>query len=193
MANEVLVKNASATLAHLLFHSSVYVPTGNDVLTAESTTTVDLTLDEGGTGLTAAAAVNSDKVDLGAVRAARYSVFAAMEAFSAAGIGETMDLYWSPSFHATAALGNAGETSGVDGAWTGDGASTVAETVPQLQYIGSLVVTDSVLVHKGYVGTFSPIARHGSLVVVNSTAITMFATDDIESAVLMSPVIDEIQ
>ena len=189
MANEVLIKNG----VPLLFQSSVYVPTGNNVLTLETTTPVDLTLDEGGTGLSDAAAVNSDKVDLQATRAARYSVIAALEWFAAITAGLNVDFYWSPSQHSSAGIGNAGHPDGVDGAWTGDGGGTVAETVPQLQFIGSFITTDLQAVQIAYVGTFSPIARYGQLIVVNNSGTLLCGTDDIESGVLMTPLIDEVQ
>ena len=189
MSNDVLI----AEQTPLLFHSSVYVPTGNDVLTDLAATTVDLSMDEGGTGLSVGAAIGSDKVDLTALRAARYSVSAAIEFFAAIAAGEAVDFYWSPSFHSTAALGNPGELSGVDGAWTGDGGGTVAETIRQLQYIGTFITTDLQAVQKASVGVFSPRARHGTLVMVNNTATAICGTDDIESAVLMMPEVDQVQ
>ncbi len=187
--NDVLVKNGTL----LSFQSSVYVPTGNNDLTDETPTVVDLTMDEGGTGLSAGAAINSDQVDLGAARAARYSLKAAIEFFAAILVGSVVTFYWSSSQHSSVGVGNDGRTDGVDGPYTGDGGGDVAESVKQMQFIGRFKTTDLVGVQIANVGIFSPAARYGQLVVVNDTATVICGTDDIESSVLMTPLVDEIQ
>ena len=46
------------------FQSSVYSPTGVSDLSSGAPTVIDFTMDEGGTGLSDGAAINSDKLDL---------------------------------------------------------------------------------------------------------------------------------
>lgn len=190
--NEVLLKNAIAA-AVLTFKSSVYSPTAINDIDPASSTTVDLTLDEGGTGLADAAAINSDQVDLGTTRADSFRVHAALEWFAAVTAGKTVAFYWSPSNNSVVSDGNPGKPDGVDGAWTGDGGGTVAETVLQLQYIGSFITTDLIGVQIAEIGAFSPSARYGQLIVINNSGTLLCGTDDIESAVVMEPIIVDIQ
>lgn len=173
----------------ILFASSVHLPTGTSSLTSQTPEqTCDLTLDEGGTGLADTEAVNSDQCDLGATRAARFAVIAAIEWFSAITAGKFVEFWWAGSDNSNVANGNPGNPDGVDGAWTGDGGGTVAETVLQLQHIGNFVCTDLQGVQKADVGTFSPWFRYGQLIVRNTSGTIICGTDDIESSVLMSPI-----
>ncbi len=187
--NEVLIKGGT----QYSFQSSVYVPTGNSDLTTVSPTVVDLTLDEGGTGLSAGAAVNSDQVDLGAARPEQFTVTAAIEFFAAILAGSLVSFYWSYSENSAVGVGNVGNPDGVDGPYAGDGGGDVAESVKQMQLIGAFVTTDLVGVQKAKVGTFSPLGRFGQLIVVNDTATLICGTDDSESSVLMVGQITEIQ
>ena len=185
MANVVNTKTGT----EYSFQSASYSPTGVSDLSDGSPTVVDLTL----SSIAAAAAKNSDLVDLSQTRASRYTVIAAIEWFAAIVAGTPVDFYWSPSHNSSVTAGNPGNPDGVDGAWTGDGGGTVAETVNQLQYIGSFITTDLQGVQIAYVGSFSPAARYGQLIIVNNTATTLCGTDDIESSVLMAEILEEIQ
>ena len=185
MANEVLLK----TKIEYSFESSSYSPTGVSDLSSGTPTVVDLSL----SSITAGSAINSDQVDLGATRPDAFDFIAALEWFSAITAGGTVDFYWSPSANSNVANGNAGKPDGVDGAWTGDGGGTVAETVPQLQRIGSFVTTDLQGVQIAYIGRLFPKFQYGQLIVVNNSSATICATDDIESSVLAYGTIDEIQ
>jgi len=189
-----LVKVTQSTGADVFaFHSSVYVPTGNNIIVPASATVVDLTMDEGGTGLADGAAVNSDKVDLGATRPEWYNVYCAIEWFAAATVGDPTQMYWSPSENSSAGIGNPGSPDGVDGLYTGDGTSSVAEAVLQMQPIGVLVGTDLVGVQIARVGTFRPYHRFGQLIVLNNSGALMCGTDDVESAIVFSSVVADIQ
>ena len=183
MATDILIADGT----HYSFQSSVYVPTGNNDLTDASVTTVDLTLDEGATGLADGAAANSDQVDLGATRAQWFSFIAALEWHAAITAGKRVDFYWSPSYNSGVGLGNPGRPDGVDGVWTGDGGGTVLETVPQLQLIGSHITTDLQGVQISVISAaFSPAGRYGQLIVFNQSGTVLCGTDDIESSVLMT-------
>ncbi len=189
MSAEILQKTSD----EYSFHSSVYAPTGVSDLSDGSPTTVDLTLDEGGTGLADGSAINSDQVDLGATRPTQFVVIAAIEWFAAVVAGESVDFYWSPSAHSAVGTGNPGKPDGVDGAYTGDGGGTVAESVLQMIYIGSMLTTDLIGVQQAMVGVFSPLLRYGQLIVVNNSGTLICGTDDIQSSILMAGIVDESQ
>ncbi len=118
---------------------------------------------------------------------------AALEYFTAIGAGNVIIFYWSWSDNSVVSDGNPGKPDGVDGAWTGDGTGTELETVKQLQYIGTFTTTPLQGVQIADVGVFAPKARYGQLIVFNESGILLCGTDDIESAVLMSPIVDDIQ
>lgn len=185
MANEILGKLKT----EWSFQSASYVPTGVSDLSSGTPTVVDLTL----SSIAAAAAVNSDQVDLGATLPQVIDVTAAIEWFAAVTAGGLVDFYWSPSNNSSVSAGNPGKPDGVDGAYTGDGGGTVAESVPQMDWIGSMVVTDLVGVQIAYIGAFEPRHRYGQLIVVNNTSTTLCGTDDIESSVLFSGYTQEVQ
>lgn len=185
MPSEALLK----TKAEYSFHSASYSPTGNNALSSGSPTTVDLTM----ASLADGSAINSDQVDLGATRATEYFLLGAIEWFAAVAAGGRVDFYWSASSHSTVTIGNAGRTDGVDGAYTGDGGGTVAESVKQMIRIGAFITTDLVGVQIATIGSFFAPTQYGQLVVVNSSGTTICGTDDIESAILMTALVVEGQ
>jgi len=188
MANEVLLK----TKIEYSFESSSYSPTGNNDLSSGTPTVVDLLMAASG-GIADTEAMNSDQVDLGATRPQAFAVTAAIEWFAAVTAGGTVDFYWSPSGHSSVGIGNPGRPDGTAGDYTGDGGGTVAESVLQMILIGSLTTTDLVGVQIGYVGSFSPPNQYGQLIVVNNSGTTLCGTDDIESSILFTGLVDEIQ
>lgn len=189
MPNEVLVK--SGTQISFADHVGDFSPTAANVIEAGTPTNVDLTL----ASLADGAGVNSDKVDLGATRAPRYSVDACLEFAATPTAGEVVELYWSPSHNATAANGNPGRADGVDGAYTGDGGGTLAESVLQMQLVGTFVCTDLPTATNpqiAHIGVFEPAARYGQLIVKNESGAALHI-DDVEMNIVMTPIIDEIQ
>lgn len=187
MANEVLQK--VGTQLCFANHAGDFSPAAGTSLEVGTPTDVEFAL----SGVTAGAARNSTKFDFGATRARQYSIMAAIEFFSAPAAGGTVDLYLAPSPQSAAGNGNAGLADGSDGAWTGDGGGTVAETVRQLQYIGQFVATDLVGIQVAFCGTFEPAFRYAQLIAVNNTSVTLAATDDVETHVIIEPVKDEVQ
>ena len=121
------------------------------------------------TSVANAAARQSVKLDLGATRAREYDVFADVEMAATPTAGNPIDLYWGPSSSATAGTDNPGNMTGTDAAYAGY-SSNLTATLPQLQFIGSLVLTAqaTATVQIGYVGRFSPAQRYGNLAVVNN-------------------------
>lgn len=178
------------------FQSSVYVPTGvSDMEDFLTPTVVDLTLDEGGTGLADNAAANSDQVDIGGADGLlpkKLTFSGSIEWFAAISAGGNVDFYWSGSNHSGVGTGNPGKPDGVDGEYTGDGGGTVAESVKQMEFIGSFITTDLQGVQQAEIGTISPKHRYGQLIVVNSSGTTVCGTDDIESSILAVDTTDDI-
>jgi len=189
MANEVLVKQGT----QIVFGAAAtWNPADNGTNFAEG----DAITDEMGMSATAdAAGIQSIKIDLGATRAAQYSVMAAFDFTGETPTTGTVDLYWAPSISGTQATGNVAGNSGADAACP-DGPTTtgitIAEFVLQCQYIGSLETTNDATVQAGYVGTFSAIHRYGQMIMVNNANDAMEA-DEVECHIVMNPLIDEIQ
>jgi hypothetical protein len=125
-----------------------------------------------------AAARQSVKLDLGATRSEWYDAFVDVEIAATPTAGATIDLYWAPSSSATAATDNGANVTGTDAAYAGY-SSNLTASLPQLQYIGSLVTTAQATstVQKGWAGRFSPAQRYGSLVYVNNSGAALHSTD----------------
>jgi len=175
------------------FESSVYVPTGVSDLSTGTPTVVDLTLDEGGTGLANLAAINSDQVDLGLILPLRIDIIAAIEWFAAIVAGNSVDFYWAESANSNVAAGNPGKPDGVDGLYTGDGGGTVPESVLQITPVGSLITTDLQGVQIAKIGSFVPVFQFGQLIVVNNSGTTLCGTDDVESSILFRGTMPQFQ
>jgi hypothetical protein len=189
MASEILIKQG--TQIRFFVTGSFSPADAATNWTVGSPTDVVLTL----SGVADGAGRQSTKVDLGATRAARYSVFGCVDYTGETPTGGTIDYYWAPSSSTTDANGNVAGNSGVDGdapAGPVPSAITLTEFVRMCQFIGSLRVTDDAAVQNGYVGTFSPAERYGQLVVVNNGG-DVFELDDVEMHQVMNPLIDEAQ
>lgn len=189
MANEVLVK--SGTQIRFCVSGSFSPADNGTNWTDGSPTNVTLTLASLGNNT----ARQSDKVDLGATRAARYALYGCVDY-----TGETpnttgsIDYYWAPSTSGTQANGNVAGNSGADGA-APDGALgsiTLAEFLLLCVFIGSLRVHDGGVVQNGFVGVLVPPSRYGQLVVFNNATNDLFENDDVENHQVLLPLIDEI-
>lgn len=136
----------------------------------------------------------SAKADLGANRAPRYDVHAAVDfTGETPTAGERVDVYWAPSTSGTAGSGNVAGNSGGDGA-APDGALgsiTLDEFLAQCMYIGSLIVHDGASVQNGHIGVFSSPTRYGQVVVANRSG-SAFEADNVEAAVWLTPMIDDV-
>ena len=188
--NQVLVKDAASTAPKQISfatHAS-YVATTNNVIEIGTPTEVEMSLLDVVDG----AAVQSVKADLGAARAARYVVTCCLEyQVAAPTTGTLVEFYWAASGQSGAGVGNPGYVSGADGAYSG-GDATLAEGIAQLQFIGQLVVSADIEFQIADVGTFSPTHRYGSLIVKNETGQKIADTDIIETAVVITPIVDDI-
>lgn len=189
MANQILILDGT----QIRFVGSGFSPADPATdYTIGTPTDVTLTL----SAVASAAGRQSNKADLGATRAARYAVYAAVDytGETPSATGRT-DYYWAPSTSATAANANVAGNSGVDGACPDGalGSITLAEFILQCQFIGSLLTHDGAVVQNGLVNPFfQPTSRYGQMIVVNNGG-DAYEADNVEMAVWMTPVIDEVQ
>lgn len=187
MPNEVRVKSGTI----FVIANSTYVPDTDDSL---GTITDDIDV----VGLTTGQAREGVKIDLGATRAAAFSVDIAVEMATDPTAGDTIDLYWSASASASAAVGNMGpDVTGADAdyAGTGHGYPALADALNQMQFIGSLrlaIQNDTDGVQLGHVGVFVPTQRYGVLIFHNNSAVSLHS-DSVEMAIRFTPIVDEIQ
>ncbi len=190
MANEILVKTGGVPKQIRFRDVTDFSPDATNTLIVGTPTDVQLIT----TGLAAGAYFNSTKGDIGALRAASYSVMSVIEWGSAPTVGGTIQYWWAPSPNSTAANGNPGGVDGVDGAYVGYGAAAADadEAVAQLTHIGDMVVTGDSGVQIAFIGVLIPQARHGCLVIKNNSDTVLF-TDDVEMHTVLTPMTDEIQ
>ncbi len=188
--NQVLVKDAASTAAKQISfatHAS-YVATTNNVIEVGTPTEVEMSLLD----LADGGAVQSTKADLGAVRARHYVVTPCIEYQVAAPTTATLvEFYWAASGQSGAAVGNPGYVLGADGAYTGT-PGTLVEGIAQLLFLGSLVVSADLEFQIADIGIFTPTHRYGSLIVKNETGQTICDTDIVETAVVLTPIVDDI-
>lgn len=186
MANEVLVKEDTP----IVWADETDYAGGSQI---GGTRTHDLDL----TNLLFTAARQGVKADLGATRAARYAITLSVEFKTAEApeSGETVDLYWGPSGATAAGTANQGGLAGTDAAYTGTAGDSLADSLKQLIYIGSIILTvDVVSVVQRQTFVFSPPTRYGQPVIVNNTDAEDFNDVDAEEMyVRMVPLIDEVQ
>lgn len=188
--NQILVKDAAAAAVKQISfatHGS-YAPGTNNVIEIGTPTEVEMSL----LNLADGAAVQSTKADLGAVRADRYVLTPCIEYQVAAPTTATLiKFYWAASGQSGAAVGNPGYATGADGAYTGAPA-TLAEGISQLLLIGVMVVSADIEFQIADCGLLYPKHRYGSLIVKNDTGQTICDTDIIESAAVLTPIVDDI-
>ena len=156
MANEVLVKQGTQTWFGA---SATFSPAD-----AGTNFTVGVPVESPLTlaGVVDGAGRQSNKQDLGAVRAAQYSVFGCVDFTGenpSPDSNGAIEYYWAPSSNITQANGNIAGNSGADADAPGGAVGsliTLDDFIRQCQFIGSLHAEHSSAVQVGYVGTFSP-------------------------------------
>lgn len=145
------------------------------------------------TSLAAGAARQSAKLDFGVNRAQLWDMYAAIE-FAVAPVSQcNVDFYIGFSPSATAGTANPGGTSGSDAAYTGTAGDTLDDSLPQLDYIGSLFATSdaTTVVQFSNIGWFKTPQRYGNLVVDNNCG-QAFVADAVEMAVQIIPLETQI-
>ncbi len=179
MANEILVKQGTQL---------VYANAG-DYGNSPIADTDQIQLTSLGVGL----AREGDKGDLTIKFARRHAVTMRIEFVTDPVVGESVDLYWGASLAAAAGTANPGNLTGVDAAYAGSVGSTLAETLLQLQFLGSLICTldnEPVVQQVTFIVEFP--TRYGIPVVVNNTS-DLFEDDGVEMSITITPLVDEIQ
>lgn len=189
MANEVLIKTGG-TQIQFADHATDWA-NGAAKTSLHVATPAEIQIDC--TDLADTAGRESAKVDLGATRAARYSVMASIEFAATPTTGALVELYWAPSPISTAANGNPMNIDGAD-AVAPSGIGTLAELVAVCQLIGVFVCTNdpTTAIQTAYIGIFSPAERHGILIVKNESG-AAFHSAMVETHFVFSPIIDEVQ
>jgi len=193
MASKVLLDEFDGTPAQITFRDVTdFSPTAANDLRHGSAVDVEVQLDL--TSLADAAARQSTKVDLGAVRAPRYKVRAVFEIAATPTAGDIIELYWAASSSGTAGTGNPGGVTGADGAYTGS-SSNLAAAIRQLERIGTFVCTEvatAEAVQVAECGYFVPGERYGSLIVKNESNAALHS-DAVEMHIVFDPMVEEIQ
>jgi hypothetical protein len=161
--------------------------TGQPIIWASGGQTYDLSLG----GLANAAARQGEKGDFGATMARTYAIELAVDTAVAPTLGSTYDLYFGPSHSSSAAVDNPGGMIGVDFAYTGVKAAEISESVPQLDFIGSLVLVDVANEVQRANFTYAPRLRYGAPVLVNNSGQT--TGSDAANKVRFVPIIDQAQ
>jgi len=195
MANDVLIREMNGTPKQICFadHATDFSPTAaNDLrktTDGSQETDVQLILES----VANAAGRQSAKVDLGANRAEWYAVRAALEFAATPTAGNVVELYWAPSWSATAGTGNAGGVSGADAAYAGY-SSNLTASIKQLIRIGVFICTAQITptVQIAECGLFRPRERYGSLVVYNISGAS-FHSDSVEHNIVFDPLVEQIQ
>lgn len=118
------------------------------------------------------------KIDLGTPFPRRYAVFFDGEWAATPTAGNTLDVWMAPSSSGTAGTDNGANVSGTDAAYSGY-SSDAANSVPQLVYVGSLVLAAraTATVQKGFVGIYVPTQRYVSPVVLNGAGSAFHSSD----------------
>lgn len=148
------------------------------------------------TSVGAGAARQGAKVDFGVNRATVYAIAVAIEFASASVSGEEVKFYHAGSPSTTAGNANPGGTSGADAAYTGTAGDSLADSLLQLQYLGSLTTTsdNTTVVQYQTIGFIrgEDILRHGMPVVFFDTTGAAVA-DAVEMYIAYVPVNPDIQ
>lgn len=121
----------------------------------------------------------------------RWAVTLRIEMNAAATDNRTIDLYWGASLSATAGTANPGGLTGADVAYTGSADSTLAESLLQLQLIGSLAVLNDIATtvqQQTFITTLP--TRYGMPVVMNNSG-QAFEGDANEMSITFTPLVDE--
>lgn len=194
MPNKILVQEFDATPPQITFadFAGDFGPAAANDLRHASV--VDTEVQMSLTGIVDGAARQSAKVDLSENRATAYKCRMVVEMATGPTPGNTLDLYWAPSQHATAGTGNAGGVSGADSAYSGL-VSNLTQCLPQLDFIGSFVLNDVAAasgIQVAEIGILVPFDRYGTLVVYNNSGVSI-NSDDVETHVVLDPLVPEIQ
>jgi hypothetical protein len=144
-------------------------------------------------GLADGASRQGDKGNLGTPRARQYILDVWLEFAVAPASGTTVDIYWAASPHVVPATNNPGGCSGSDGAYTGTAGDSMDDSLNQLQFLGSCVLTlDATAVVQRFTFLVTLPHQYGMPVVDNNAGQALHS-DAVEMALRFTGLIDEIQ
>ncbi len=176
----------------VLANSATHSPTVNNNLGTQ-TDQIDVTDLVNGT------ARQSNQVDFGVNMDLEYVLSACVEweVTPEIAAGETLDFYMAYSNSGTAAVANPGGVAGADAAYAGYAAGSLAASLKQLTFLGSMsmdnvITTDQAQIDMA-IATFSPRQRYGTLVVVNSAAAAALHSDVVETSFVFMPLVTQLQ
>ena len=171
----------------------VWADIGGDFDDTPETGTHQLTLGSLGSAL----AREGAKADMASIAtthlANRFAFMLRIEPEVAPVSGTTIDVYWGASPSVTAGSYNPGLLTGVDADYAGSAGDSLADTLLQLQFIGSLSLTldTDPVIQQGTWVTSLPM-RYGIPVIVNNSGQALHATDD-KMSLIAYPLEDEAQ
>ncbi len=194
MATELLVQDvAGSSLSEIVFGvSASFDPADNGTNMSEGDAVTALITCA---GVANGAGRQSDKIDLGALRAELYAVYGVPDFTGEVPLlTGSVEAFWAPSPSATQGNGNLGGNSGADGDAPDGALGTLLfdEFTLLCQFVGSFSMHDGVVVQNGLLGIFSPWDRYGQLVIGNQSG-DVFEDDDIEMHWVLRPVVKEGQ
>jgi len=198
MANKALLQEMDGTPPQITFadFSGDFGPASANDLRHPSAvdTEVQMAVSSSYGGFADGGAYESDKADLGEHRAHAYKCRTVVEFFSGffPDGGQAVEHYWGPSQTSVAANANPGSLSGSDGDHPTSG-SELANAVKQLDFIGNAIVIAEYGTQIMETGVLVPTERYGGLVLKNESGTIVSYNDDVETHVVLDPIIDELQ
>ncbi len=193
--NQILVKDEKIVAAAQISFAThaTYAPADANLIELVSPTVSIVEVEMAFIDWLDTAAEQSAIADLGLVRAPLYQLSVCMEYQVGAPTTATqIEWYWAATNNATAARGNPGFTTGAVGAYDG-GPATLVEGISQLDFIGVLNVTADIEFQiQINCGFLSPATRYGMLIGINKTGATVCDTDVVESAAVLTPIVQDI-
>ncbi len=116
-------------------------------------------------------AIQTGVIDFGSTRGANWLAALSILMTAAAAAGQTLDIYIGYSSASNggfpAGLGNSA------GAYTGYGTASVASSLPQLEWIGSMILAPVTAVQTSLIGVFTPKLEFGVIVLANNSGGTL--------------------
>lgn len=146
-----------------------------------------------GASLATGSARQSAVADFGTPRAATWLCrIAATYTAAPTALTKTLDVYIGYA-SATASANFPAGLGAADTTYTGYG--TLANSVPQLEYVGTMVASNVATIQTADIGIIMPKLQYGQVVVVNNTdqALTSVTTAGVALSVTFTPIVDQLQ
>ena len=193
--NKLLYTEMDGTPKQIVFadHAGDFNPTAANDLRKTTDGSQELDVQFSMASVANAGFRQSAKFDFGENWATEYQARGAFEIAATPTALRTINCFLAYSQSPTAGVGNSGNASGLDAAYTGY-SGNASTSVAQMHQIAAFPVTGQATptVQESEGWTFSPKARYACLIIQNDTGAAMF-TDDAESHIVLNPVALEVQ